>query len=56
MRLKNESFEIFKDAYNATEKYIKNSNDSSVDDIRNQKRHPSKKIGILKDPKEKEFE
>ncbi len=26
VRLKNESFEIFRDAYNATEKYIKHSN------------------------------
>jgi hypothetical protein len=31
IRFKNESFEIFRDAYNATEKYIKISNEINID-------------------------
>lgn len=49
MKLKNESLEIFKDAYNATEKYIKHNNDTSLDDVRNLKNRPSKRIGIFKE-------
>ena len=47
MKLKNQSFEMFRDAYNATEKYIKHD-ESTLDEIKNPRRNNSKKLGIFK--------
>ncbi len=44
MRLKNESIQIFKDAYNATEKQIKPRYDLSLEDVHSQRRFTTKKL------------